>query len=98
MEIRDPINTRRRPLCTARKSRDVNRSAKQRGTINGEIRRHRTPFFRREETRRHNKRPSTKPSAPVSGERATTLNILMAQYHRQCYRGRFICTNAGRES
>lgn len=33
-----------------------------------------------------------KPDAPVSGERATTLNILMAQYRRQYYRGRFICT------
>lgn len=33
-----------------------------------------------------------KPDVPVSGERATTLNILMAQYRRQYYRGRFICT------
>lgn len=33
-----------------------------------------------------------KPDVPVSGERATTLNILMAQYRRQYYRDRFICT------
>lgn len=44
-------------------------------------------------------RPSYKNlSAPVSFERAATLNILMAQYRRQCYRGRFVCTKARREN
>lgn len=39
-----------------------------------------------------------KPDAPVSSERAATLNILMAQYRRQCYRGRFIYVRTREEN
>lgn len=86
------MNARRHPLCAARKSRDVNRSLRgNEGRSMGKSVDIEPLFSGAEKHDGTMRNRLQKPDAPVSGgERAATLNILMAQYRRQCYRGGFI--------